>query len=288
MMAANRSGVISKFIGKPWRGAVVTCVLLASLIFNALPLCGLTVEQAFEKGNQAYVRGENTLAESRKKSGPDKEFQMEAAEREFETALHSYQSCLEKAESAALHHNLGNTYYKLGQLGRSIYHFRRAQELDPASEEIRANLAFVRKASGFPKMETTLYDKTLGRRPAGFWIWMLALGFWSGVCLLVFPRMFGASGPVLPIVGGVVFLFSLVPVWAVLQAGKAESHAIILESDTPLLVSPVEGSAASARLEGGESVMLTLGKDQSGHSFVSTSAGDEGWVHTKNLGRIRD
>ena len=71
MMAANRSGVISKFIGKPWRGAVVTCVLLASLIFNALPLCGLTVEQAFEKGNQAYVRGENTLAESRKKSGPD-------------------------------------------------------------------------------------------------------------------------------------------------------------------------------------------------------------------------
>ena len=34
-----------------------------------LPLYGLTVEEAFEKGNQAYVRGENALKDARKKSG---------------------------------------------------------------------------------------------------------------------------------------------------------------------------------------------------------------------------
>ena len=253
-----------------------------------LPLYGLTVEKAFEQGNQAYVRGENALKDARKKSGPDKEFQIEVAEREFEDALGSFQSCLEKAESAALHYNLGNSFFKLGLTGHAIYHFRRAQELDPASEEIRANLAFVRKAAGFPELQSSLYDKTLGRRPVDFWMWMLAGGFWFGVALLVFPRMYGLEGVVIPIVGCVVLLFSLVPLWAVLQAGKFRDQAIVLDADTALLVSPTEDSAAAAFLQAGEAVTIQPTKKQPNHFFVSSDDGEEGWVFSKHLGRIRE
>ena len=253
-----------------------------------LPLYGLTVEKAFEQGNQAYVRGENALKDARKKSGPDKEFQIEVAEREFEDALGSFQSCLEKAESAALHYNLGNSFFKLGLTGHAIYHFRRAQELDPASEEIRANLAFVRKAAGFSELQSSLYDKTLGRRPVDFWMWMLAGGFWFGVALLVFPRMYGLEGVVIPIVGCVVLLFSLVPLWAVLQAGKFRDQAIVLDADTALLVSPTEDSAAAAFLQAGEAVTIQPTKKQPNHFFVSSDDGEEGWVFRKHLGRIRE
>ena len=55
------------------------------------------------------------------------------------------------------------------------------------------------------------------------------------------PRMFGSSGPVLPIVGIVVLLFSLIPAWAVLQSGRAKASRSSL-NDTPLLVSPTEGA----------------------------------------------
>ena len=108
----------------------------------------LTVEEAFEAGNQAYTRGENTLLKARNKGVDEKEPLLESAEKEFERALANFNSCLGQAESSALHFNMGNTYFKLGQLGRSIFHFRRSQELEPSSEESRANLRFVQNIAG--------------------------------------------------------------------------------------------------------------------------------------------
>jgi tetratricopeptide (TPR) repeat protein len=265
-----------------------TLCYMAGWLLALLPLYGLTVEEAFEKGNQAYVRGENALKDARKTSGSDKQFQIDAAEREFKDALGSFQSCLEKAESSALHYNLGNTFFKLGVTGHAIHHFRRAQELDPASEEIRANLAFVRKAAGFPEAQTSLYDKTLGRRPVDFWMWMLSAGFWFGVALLVFPRMYGLGGVVIPIVGCAVLLFSFVPLWAVLQADKFRDQAIVLDADTALLVSPTKDSAAAAFLQAGEAVTIQPTKTQPNHFFVRSNDGEEGWVFSKHLGRIRE
>lgn len=47
--------------------------------------------------------------------------------------------------SAALEYNLGNTYFRLGELGRAVLHFRRAALLAPRDERIRANLAYVQE-----------------------------------------------------------------------------------------------------------------------------------------------
>ena len=248
----------------------------------------LTVEEAFEAGNQAYTRGENTLIEARNKGVDEKEPLLESAEKEFERALANFNSCLGQAESSALHFNMGNTYFKLGQLGRSIFHFRRSQELEPSSEESRANLRFVQNIAGLEIPASSLYEKTLARRSAGFWAFLFTIGFWVGAALLVFPRMFGSSGPVLPIVGIVVLLFSLIPAWAVLQSGRAKALAIILDNETPLLVSPTEGSATATFLQGGDSVQLNLKKTHSDHLFVATVRGEEGWVPKVALGRVRE
>ncbi len=260
--------------------------LCVSGLVHGLDIGGVTTD--FEQGNQAHVHAENALRDARKAGGAEKETLIQKGRSELEKALGCYQSCLQKAESAALHFNMGNTYFKLGQAGRAIFHYRRAQELDPGSEEVRANLAFVRSAAGLPEGESSLYDRTLGRRSTGFWKWMLAGGWWMGLGLLIFPRMYRASGPSFPIIGVVILLFSAVPLWAILQAGKAASQAIILEADTPLLVSPSQGSAVSGYLQGGESVTLNPGKPQPKHLFVSTGSGEEGWVPRGSLGRIRD
>ena len=113
------------------------------------------------------------------------------------------------------------------------------------SEESRANLRFVQNVAGLEIPVSSLYEKTLARRSAGFLGILFTIGFWVGAALLVFPRMFGSSGPALPIIGIVVLLFQLIPAWAVLQSGRAKALAIILDNDTPLLVSPTEGSATA-------------------------------------------
>jgi tetratricopeptide (TPR) repeat protein len=48
-------------------------------------------------------------------------------------------------ESAPLYFNLGNAYFKNGDLGRAILYYLKAKRLDPANEDIKANLDFARR-----------------------------------------------------------------------------------------------------------------------------------------------
>ncbi len=46
--------------------------------------------------------------------------------------------------NTALEYNLGNTYFRLGELGRAILHYRRAKQLDPTDAALTANLTYAR------------------------------------------------------------------------------------------------------------------------------------------------
>jgi tetratricopeptide (TPR) repeat protein len=47
--------------------------------------------------------------------------------------------------SAALEYNLGNTHFRLNELGQAILHYRRAQQLDPSDPKMSANLEYARR-----------------------------------------------------------------------------------------------------------------------------------------------
>jgi tetratricopeptide (TPR) repeat protein len=47
--------------------------------------------------------------------------------------------------NAALEYNLGNVYFRLGDLGRAILHYRRAQRLGGDDERLAANLRYARQ-----------------------------------------------------------------------------------------------------------------------------------------------
>lgn len=59
----------------------------------------------------------------------------------FEEARDAYEGILAAgSESATLYYNLGNAYFKLGDLGKAVLSYERARRLDPGDEDIRANL----------------------------------------------------------------------------------------------------------------------------------------------------
>lgn len=59
----------------------------------------------------------------------------------FEDARMVYDSILQAGyESAGLYYNLGNTYFKLADLGNAVLSYERARRLDPGREDVRANL----------------------------------------------------------------------------------------------------------------------------------------------------
>jgi len=65
------------------------------------------------------------------------------ANSDFETALNEYNKVVgSELMSAELYYNLGNTYYKLDQLGEAIWAYERALKIDPNNENAVFNLKF--------------------------------------------------------------------------------------------------------------------------------------------------
>ena len=79
-------------------------------------------EAFFDEGNQRYQNGD------------------------FDGAVASYARILEAGlESGDLYYNLGNTYFKRGEIGPAILYYERARRLMPADEDLLANLALARQ-----------------------------------------------------------------------------------------------------------------------------------------------
>ncbi|MCB2229328.1 tetratricopeptide repeat protein [bacterium] len=65
--------------------------------------------------------------------------------RQYDSAIVLYEKILaDSVESPALYFNLGNAYFKQGDLGHAVLNYLRARRLDPGDGDIEANLSFAR------------------------------------------------------------------------------------------------------------------------------------------------
>lgn len=104
------------------RGFLAACALLAATALGLpVPPSPLSAQQAlFDEGNRLYQEGD------------------------FSAAAASYSAVLEGGfESAEVYYNLGNAHFRLGDVAHAVLNYERAARLDPANEDIRANLALV-------------------------------------------------------------------------------------------------------------------------------------------------
>lgn len=96
----------------------------ALLIFPLLvpPAGALNTDSLFTAGNQLYDSAQ------------------------YRQALQTYLELERNGfQSAALFFNIGNSYFKEGELGYAILYYLRAQRLDPGDDEIKTNLEFARQ-----------------------------------------------------------------------------------------------------------------------------------------------
>lgn len=63
---------------------------------------------------------------------------------DYASAIQVYEALLSKGEAADLYYNLGNSYYKAGDIARAILNYERALLLQPGNGDIRANLEIAR------------------------------------------------------------------------------------------------------------------------------------------------
>jgi tetratricopeptide (TPR) repeat protein len=107
---------------RPLAAAAGLALLL--LLPAAAAAAGNGLTALFEKANQAYHEGR------------------------FEEAREAYEELLHQdVVDGRLFYNLGDTYYQLGDLGRAMLYYLRAQRLLPRDPDVRANIALLRRAT---------------------------------------------------------------------------------------------------------------------------------------------
>ncbi len=168
---------------------------------------------------------------------------------DFQRAAELYTKAAEtEGTSSALFYNLGNTYYRMGQLGRAILNYERALKLDPTNEDARANLAFVNsriidRPGDRGSVMSKIVDDTVSSAHSNTWSW-LAIGCFTLLLIAIAVYIFSDNVALRKVsfFGGLALLALTIAeiVLAVIAADKATSteRAVVIAPSTQLSTSP--------------------------------------------------
>jgi tetratricopeptide (TPR) repeat protein len=134
-------------------------ILIACLVVPLRASAGNS-EPAFEAANKLYEEGRFAEAATA-----------------YETLLHS------GGVSAPLYFNLGNAYFKAGQLGRAIAAYRNGRSLSPRDPDITANLQFARNQRQGPSISISAFQRWLGKFSLNEWTMLTSVAFWAWLLL---------------------------------------------------------------------------------------------------------
>ena len=173
-------------------------------------------------------------------------------EGDFEEALASYLRLAEAGfESGEVYYNIGNTYFKLGDLAQSILYYERARRLLPGDEDVQANLDLARSLTVDeiePLPRFWLFSAVewwVGLLPRTLLIAVVAASYVVGTgvaLLLVLKRGVRVAvwGRRIAFASGVVFLlFGLNLAVREFEVGRAQ-EAVVLQPRVDVMSAPLD------------------------------------------------
>ena len=234
-------------------------VFLFSLLVPS-PLFSAERPSVFEEANRLYEQGK------------------------YAEAASHYESIAKAGRhSASVFFNLGNAYFKQGNLGQALLNYRRAEALAPRDPDIQANLRFTRdRVSGTLSVRRGLLHRSLNYFTLNelasfigplFWVW-------AGLfCAIRVRPSLKANLRIAQTIVGAALVLSVCFLAAALLA-KREKTAVIISRQATVHLGPLpESQAAFTASDGTE---LALLESRADWLQVSDRSGRTGWVSRKD------
>jgi tetratricopeptide (TPR) repeat protein len=198
--------------------------------------------------------------------------------------------------NADLYYNIGNAYYRTGQMGRAILNYERALRLNPGMKDAKANLALANSRTAdriteLPRIFIARWvdDLCTSVRPATWriiWLCLLAIIGLSVVALRLAPTIaLRKTGLVAAIVSTILIIIVTLLLIGSTNRYNARRDAIIMEPSIVLKASPEDKSTDKMILHEGTKVHI-LDKSLSGWYRVTIADGTTGWCHITDVERI--
>jgi len=213
---------------------------------------------------------------------------------DFDSALREFQAVKASGiENAALYYNIGNCYYRQGQLGRAVAGYRRALMLAPRDADAKTNLALIRAAVGNTDSTLAAVPAAVTSLPLRFfsarqyqWVFYLAY-YVAAACFLAVLflrgrlRRIGIYGLVAAlVVGGIALALSEYGI----SKYRAATDGVVVRDRAPLKSGPGDAFQEIATLPDGLELKV---RAKSGIWVeVQLSSGDVGWLRDDTLQSI--
>lgn len=218
----------------------------------------------------------------------------------FSEAAQSYQQLVDRGiEHSNLYYNLGNAYFKLGEIGRAILNYKRAAQLNPRDADIRSNLELARSQTTDRYEQTDTSALSLLVTFTSTWLTMdetalTALLLWGLLILLLLlyrhshhKRLHRAVRNSLLLITP-LFILALLSLSGRLYLENTKPQGVIVSQSVDILSGPGEQYVTQFTLHSGAEVILI---EKRGTWARLTLPGDQlqGWVPAETVeGVTRD
>jgi uncharacterized protein YgiM (DUF1202 family) len=209
-------------------------------------------------------------------------------QKQYDKAVQLYEEIISSGyEGVSLFYNLGNAYYRLGNLGHAILYYEKALKLDPGDYDIRHNLNLanartVDKLTEFPPFFLfSLWEDVLSFFSLTEWIYfvyilfLLALIFGGGYILIRNPliRKYSFFAAIFIII---LFIFTSILMAVKLNRDVNISNGVVVERQVTVKSSPDDSSNDTFIIHEGLKVTL---EDRVGEWIkVKLNDGKTGWI----------
>lgn len=206
----------------------------------------------------------------------------------YRDAVRSYEEVLANGyESAALYYNLGNAYYKTGNIPAAILNYERAKRITPDDEDILhnlrlANLRVVDKIDPLPRLFFLVWwEELLNLTSSGGWAAFAIAALWIAVVLILIPRALNVQRFQKVLVGTTTLavIFAVFALTAAAQQADRESPGsagIVFEATVAVKSAPDGRSTDLFVVHEGVHVRLMDSVDQ--WWKIKLADGKVGWI----------
>lgn len=204
----------------------------------------------------------------------------------FREAATAYQQLVSAGQvSATVYYNLGNAWFKAGQLGRAVAAWRRAQELAPRDPNVRFNLNFARKqVTGSDIPPSDAWKRWFGRLTVNEWTIVAAVLFWLWFLLLIIREVRPSLRPGLrtaTVIAAIAAVASMARLGFTTYYEGARREAVVIVPQTVVRLGPLDDSRVHYQLrDGAEIVVLDEKRLNPNESWLQVRDGSRrvGWL----------
>lgn len=253
----------------------VSFIFILIILSASLSFCA---EQKKVDPNQLFYTG-NSLYEKR----------------DYAKAIDEYLKIMDFGiENPNLYYNIGNSYFKTGNLGRAILFYERAKRLAPQDADLKSNLAYARSFAGSAIAVTEAGNMVAGliRRPfEDFNFNAIAISaliiYLFVICLQVlffFNQVLAKRMRAFYIIILAVFMMSITAFGLRFYDEEVLNRGVVVQKDLDCKYEPIDKAMTYYKLQQGDEVIIL--KTRSGWSQIERPDGKIGWVSVGSVEEI--